>query len=356
LNKILNFDVAFRKAIEPITDQKSLSKLTDFNKTSYQQNTAAREHDIEENIKRKLTYLDQYAHANVIPIQKFASWKKSIKFEKMRLQLNLHEPEKWEKKYLTDLANLQTEFMNPANLKFHLYRDALKYLNNLMVYLDTEKTDPSLTDYDSTIKKHFQGKTQDYLRCNILLSAVEKDSKIQFTQKQYADIVDDFLATSITTDYKIYLQKATKKEPILAKDILIGSDNSKTTLKEALAKGKINYVDFWASWCAPCRAEMPESKQLKQEYAQRGINFIYISIDENPAAWERAVKQVNLKSEESFLLGKGLKSDIKAEFKLTSIPRYILLDREGKVLNFDAPRPSDPKVRQLFDEMIRRVH
>jgi hypothetical protein len=96
---------------------------------------------------------------------------------------------------------------------------------------------------------------------------------------------------------------------------------------------------------------MPDSKKLQKDYANKGINFIYISTDENPAAWERASKKIELSESESYLLPKN--SSLTKQFKITSIPRYMIISKDGKVINADAPRPSDPKIRKIFDDLLK---
>lgn len=119
-------------------------------------------------------------------------------------------------------------------------------------------------------------------------------------------------------------------------------------------KGQYTYVDFWASWCAPCRAEMPDSKKIKAAFEDRGINFIYISTDENPSAWEKAMKQLGLTPEDNFILPHGNESAIAKKHNIQTIPRYILLDKSGKTLSDDAPRPSDSKLTRMLEELLKK--
>ncbi|GEM_PF-2613929 len=130
------------------------------------------------------------------------------------------------------------------------------------------------------------------------------------------------------------------------------TENLTTVLNKL--KGDFTYIDFWASWCTPCIAEIPLSKKLKAEFESKGINFIYISTDENPAAWEKTWKKIGLNPVESYLLPDGNDSELVKKFKISSIPRYILLDRTGKIISEDAPRPSDPKIKKMFEDLMRK--
>lgn len=126
------------------------------------------------------------------------------------------------------------------------------------------------------------------------------------------------------------------------------------TMEEIVKKKQITYIDFWASWCAPCRAEIPASLELYKIYQAKGIDFVYISTDDNANNWQKAIKQLGLSNKLHFRLLDSKNFKIAHKFKIISIPRYILIDKNGEVINSDAPRPSDPKIRILFDELLKK--
>ncbi|WP_259015388.1 TlpA family protein disulfide reductase [Emticicia fluvialis] len=136
-------------------------------------------------------------------------------------------------------------------------------------------------------------------------------------------------------------------------DDLIGTNKQVKSLAKIL-NNQLTYIDFWASWCVPCRQEMPDSKKLAIDYKNKGINFIYISMDDNPVAWQKAIKQIGLSETHNYLLPKGNDPEIAKKLKVNFIPRYMIMDKEGKIINTDAPRPSDPKIREIFDELLKK--
>jgi thiol-disulfide isomerase/thioredoxin len=112
-----------------------------------------------------------------------------------------------------------------------------------------------------------------------------------------------------------------------------------------MKNGRIKYIDFWASWCAPCRAEMPFSKALRDKSGEKNIDFIYISIDKSFTAWKKACDFENISSLKlNFLLKNPNKFSIYSDLKITTIPRYIIVDGNGELINSNALPPSSPKL------------
>lgn len=122
----------------------------------------------------------------------------------------------------------------------------------------------------------------------------------------------------------------------------------KTVTLESL-RGKLVYIDVWATWCGPCRGELPHLEKLEESYAGKDIHFVSISCDQNKAAWEKMVREKNMKG---IQLYGGSKMQFMDDYLINGIPRFILLDREGRIVKADAPRPSNPDTPKLFDEWL----
>lgn len=121
-------------------------------------------------------------------------------------------------------------------------------------------------------------------------------------------------------------------------------------------KGKILYIDIWASWCAPCRAVMEDAKKLQSEFSADAVNYIYLSIDENLSAWRNAASNdISAGYPFSYLFINPKQSVFLKQIKLSSIPRYIIIDKEGKVVNYNAPGPDTKEIRVILKEMINNT-
>lgn len=96
-------------------------------------------------------------------------------------------------------------------------------------------------------------------------------------------------------------------------------------------KGKYVIVDFWASWCKPCRAESPAMVKLYDKYHSKGLEIFSVSLDEKKESWMEAIKSDNLHWNHVSDLG-GWQSAAAKSYGITSIPQTYLLDKEGKII------------------------
>ena len=123
-------------------------------------------------------------------------------------------------------------------------------------------------------------------------------------------------------------------------------------------KGNYVYIDIWATWCGPCLAELPALKIAEKKYEDKKVKFVSISVDEgrgykdrsfeaSKEGWKKMITEKEMGGIQLFS-DKNWKSDFIAAFKVNSIPRFILIDPNGVVVDADAPRPSSPKFDTLF--------
>lgn len=119
-------------------------------------------------------------------------------------------------------------------------------------------------------------------------------------------------------------------------------------------RGKYVYIDVWATWCAPCRAEIPFLKKLEEKYHQKDIVFLSLSIDQakDVEKWKKLIKDKELGGVQVFADNDWNSQFIK-DYNITGIPRFILIDPNGKIVKADAPRPSSPKIEAEFDKLLK---
>jgi thiol-disulfide isomerase/thioredoxin len=120
-------------------------------------------------------------------------------------------------------------------------------------------------------------------------------------------------------------------------------------------KGKVVYVDIWATWCGWCIKEIPELKKIEAEYKNRDdIVFIGISVDEaaDVAKWKTFLTQKKMPGIQLFA-GEKANEALKKPYKISGIPRFILVGKDGKLVSGDAPRPSSKELRPLLEEALK---
>lgn len=147
------------------------------------------------------------------------------------------------------------------------------------------------------------------------------------------------------------------KKPVFAKDLNLHESG---ILEEDLVfpalpgrfPGKVIYVDFWAPWCGPCMAEMPQSKKLQEKLKGKDVVFVFLANKCSEESWKATIAQKQL-SGEHFLLADKEYALLADKFDIAGIPRYMVIDKEGMVIKDNAPRPSDESLVGLLVAMSR---
>lgn len=119
-------------------------------------------------------------------------------------------------------------------------------------------------------------------------------------------------------------------------------------------KGKVVYIDIWATWCGPCRAEFPYAAEIKKHYKNNSdIVFLYVSVDSKPETWQKYLTE-NPGFEGLHVNDPGdFDSVIAKTYKVNGIPRYLVIDRDGKIFSTDAQRPSSKE--KLIDQLDKAL-
>lgn len=131
------------------------------------------------------------------------------------------------------------------------------------------------------------------------------------------------------------------------------ADNKGSKVRLADLRGKYVYIDLWATWCGPCKGEMPALLEIEKKFADKDIHFVSISVDANKHVdlWKKTIEQMGLKGIQLHLGEQWgwLKTFMPSSI---SVPRFILLDREGRILDAHAPRPSDKSFANRLEQLL----
>ena len=112
-------------------------------------------------------------------------------------------------------------------------------------------------------------------------------------------------------------------------------------------KGYYVYIDIWASWCVPCCKEIPHLQKLEKELNTPAVKFPSVSIDKNEKNWKKKIAELNLHGNQWF----NKDDEISNFLNINAIPRFLLYDKEGKLMNIDATRPSNPQTKEMLEQL-----
>ena len=169
--------------------------------------------------------------------------------------------------------------------------------------------------------------------------------------KKYVDMtvaaVDSTFAKTLTERY----HDAFAEEMMVENEVLLMSpDGEKTSLSKVLhsMKGKVVYVDFWASWCRPCCAEMEPAAELRERMKGKDVEFIYLSTDEDHSKMCGSLDKLKLTGCKVYRILNPKAAKFMYEYNIELIPRYLVIDKNGKIVNDNAPRPSSEEIENIL--------
>lgn len=122
----------------------------------------------------------------------------------------------------------------------------------------------------------------------------------------------------------------------------------------ASLKGKVVLVDVWATWCGPCKVEIPHLKKLEEEMKGKDVAIISLSTDavSDKVKWLKMIKDESLGGIQLFAGGPG--NEFSQYYKVNTIPRFLVFDKNGKIVTVDSPRPSNPALKSLLEEELAK--
>ena len=127
-----------------------------------------------------------------------------------------------------------------------------------------------------------------------------------------------------------------------------------STVRFVNMKGKALYIDIWATWCGPCAAEQPYMNKLADHYkGSPDVEIVSVSIDADEAAWKKRLKTTTPEWTQYIARG-GQNSEFCKRFNVMAIPRFLFIDRNGRIISLDAPRPSSENIIEYIDGKIKR--
>lgn len=163
--------------------------------------------------------------------------------------------------------------------------------------------------------------------------------------KDYPDFIDRYTLMSQGV-------KEIKLGDTISYDPTIATIDGKTCKLSDLY-GRLLYIDFWATWCGPCCKQIPHLERLVEEMKEtEGIEFISISCDADTNAWKAKVAKDNPQWPQ-YIFADGDGERFMTAMNITGIPRFMIIGPDGKIINPEAPMPSDPKLADTLRSYLK---
>lgn len=263
-------------------------------------------------------------------------------------------PEDWQRE-LTEVINSS---VNGDYLRS--YRGIGFFVNSLVMvqFTNLENGDPKeIKDYVSFLfdryRKFFTGDNLQYMQAQLIYEDEFQGSKTPSIPQLYETYKAEFpnspflnvLEPGVKENLRFQNSRITDKDYHI-----LTCDSTITCLEDAVKpfKGKVVYIDVWATWCGPCLKEFQYLPALKEKARNMDVVYLYISIDrpEERKKWEKTIAYHQLKGYHLLVnekLGKSLYTELGNERQILSIPCFVIIDKTGKIAIRHAAAPSEPE-------------
>ncbi|MBK8955059.1 MAG: TlpA family protein disulfide reductase [Saprospiraceae bacterium] len=239
------------------------------------------------------------------------------------------------------------DFLKEAQLNNPNAFPANAYLLFVRYYVDREvfnfyKKDSSQSMVqlkENYIDKHLKGNIREHLLADWAYLLLARQSDV----KNGKTIYEKYLSSSKEKPHQEMLEKAYRNAERLAvgqpapQFSLVDLNGQKVSLSDF--KGKVVYMDIWASWCGPCVREIPFAKKLEEALHGKDIVFLNVSIDENLESWKKIIKDKDIKGIHVNSKG-GSEAEFSKLYNVSGIPKYFIIDKNGLIANNNPQRPS----------------
>lgn len=248
----------------------------------------------------------------------------------------------YNKKIKKEISHFRKKVFNRLDRKnsTSIHAQRLVYLYNRLICKDSINTENEFYQQWESSNLNYKHKSKDFLQFILLKKYLNRNiSNLDL-------YINEFRMNCKDLDYRNYIDSIIALQRHEFKE-----DELNTQLKDTLGnyivfddiinqnKGYILYIDFWASWCKPCIEEMQQYPKINDFFVRNKIKPILVSIDKDEIAWRSAIRKTEAQFKPNYLIDKD--APLATFFKVSPIPRYVLIDKNGKIAQFSAARLSN---------------
>lgn len=244
----------------------------------------------------------------------------------------------------------ELSIIDPELLKIDEYKDFLAASiaqlakREFATAKDMNSTDKSI----AYVKKQIRdARISEYLM-NRYINSFVRSKGLDNADKYIATFYENVKDAAMINQFKVLCAKWEKLQAGKPSPEFNATDVNGKAVTLADLRGKYVYIDMWATWCGPCRKEIPFLQKLEEKYEGKDIYFVSISCDLSREAWEKEMARGTMKGMQLHL---QVGDSFMDNYMILGIPHFILLDKEGKIINSNMTRPSNPDTVRTLDEL-----
>lgn len=246
------------------------------------------------------------------------------------------------------------------NNKELYYFDEMKTAAEAIIMNDVNFYDsPSISAYYSSIYSNIdkyvtQPEIKEMLQYKILVDKITNSGGIDGMKEEILAFIDQVKAPHRKSAIQSMLNEWAHLEAGKPAPDFPAYTRDGKEVKLSDLQGKNVYIDVWATWCGPCIREIPSLKEMEEKYHDENIEFVSVSIDRlsDKEKWSKFIDEKELKGLQIFAPN-DWRSEIATSYNIKGIPRFIMVDDEGKIVSASAPRPSNGAgLEQMFAEVL----
>lgn len=264
----------------------------------------------------------------------------------------LQRYQKWHGEFIKDTNfKVSNKYPNPfekidvSNEKLLAHPYFIQSLNDFIYFkMDANNSmDNSLLQLETIDREIKNQKIKDKVAYENLKLGIAQTKMLDEVYNKYMSIVKN-------KEYRMEIEETYSNLKKIAKGAIsptfeLYDINNKLVTLESL-QGKLVYIDIWATWCIPCVQEIPALNQLQNEFKTKDIQFVSMCFLDSKEQFEKMVKEKEMGGIQLFAPDEHI--SFFKEYLLVGIPRFILIDKEGYIIDANAYKPSDPKLKELI--------
>ncbi len=249
-----------------------------------------------------------------------------------------------------DMLLGDVNYAQPELLDYRKYPDLIKYKLEADMNLGKDEN-PEFEKMKSAIEEKVKSTPiREHLLTDIYMDEIEYNS-VDNVYDEAVAFAASLSDSTIQADMQASLAKWEKLLKGKPAPVIVGEDKDGNPVSTADLAGKVVYVDFWATWCGPCRREIPFMEEMIKANTREDLVYLSVSVDQDKGAWDKWMAE----KETHGLQWYGSNDVLREAYNINGIPRYIIINKDGNIYTANAARPSGKAGEVLADLLGEEV-